>query len=387
MRAFQLSLVISVALFAWLLWGLLTGKQADTASMPMAQQKQIIDLVSTLSFWLNVSLLVTVASSIIVYYDSETLAYALVGVAAVLAYGFQFCFDKIISDSAHLLAGRAPNITLGEMKTMALIAGIPGMALVVYQILTRIAHKMSGEDLINVTYGKDVKAQKQSSDPKDAVPKAVLGAFAKCWQLPFCREGIRRQCPIFHARTKCWKERVGCMCEENIIMLAMSGDEKPQPNVGLTKESGFVPIGDLITRSQTDTRAQIPTRAGPKGVRIPTNPHLTDLQKRERCRNCVIYNEHQRQKYQLLSAPATLLVPLIVFLEFDNLKEMIRNAVQAIDKIVAHLTFNAAGGGSAVSGQIAGSVPVETILIVCLALVAMTWMLRFLEYCTFKIKI
>ena len=38
-----------------------------------------------------------------------------------------------------------------------------------------------------------------------------------------------------------------------------------------------------------------------RGVKIPHNPNIPMSVKRERCRNCVIYNEHQRMKYQFFA--------------------------------------------------------------------------------------
>ena len=380
LKAFQLSTVFSIIFFGYLLATLLMGKQADIASMPHNQKLQSLAYVSNAITYLNISLAVWVLSGVLCFYDNEIVAYVWIGIAAFLAYGFDFCLDYV--GRQDVVRGLAPQYTLTELRTMAVIVGVPGLCLLVYQVVARIRRKARGEDMLHgLTYGGAVGRQRQIVLP------VGLAAFAKCWQLPFCRESIRKQCPIFHAKTKCWKERVGCMCEENIIMLAMGGGEKEQPPVGLNKDTGFVPIGDLIVKSQKETRSQIPTRIGPRGVRIPTNPHLNEEQKRERCRNCVIYNEHQRQKYQLLSVPATLIVPLLVFLDFDNIREMVKNAVFSLDSIFTHVTFEQGTQNTAVANQLTGSLPVETIIIICLTLVIMTWVLRFLEYCTFKIKI
>ncbi|HLV80444.1 MAG TPA: hypothetical protein VKT32_09180 [Chthonomonadaceae bacterium] len=380
LKAFQLSTVTSVLLFGYLLYTLLMGKQAAIASMPKADQLNSISYVANAIFYLNISLAVWLLSGLVCFYDSEVIAFVWIGIAVFLAFGFDFCLDYV--GRQDVVRGLAPQMTLGEIRTMAVMVGIPGLCVLGYQWIARIRSKARGDDLLHgLTYGGAVGRERRITLPMG------MAAFAKCWQLPFCRESIRRQCPIFHAKTKCWKERVGCMCEENIIMLAMAGGEKEQPPVGLNKDTGFVPIGDLIVKSQKETRAQIPTRVGPRGVRIPTNPHLNEEQKRERCRNCVIYNEHQRQKYQLLSVPATLLVPLIVFLDFDNLREIVKNAVFTIDRTFTHVTFEQGSQNTALANQLTGSLPVETIIIICLTLVVMTWVLRLLEYCTFKIKI
>ena len=177
------------------------------------------------------------------------------------------------------------------------------------------------------------------------------------------------------------------MCEENVLRLAMGGEEhKP---IDMTQQAGFVPIGDLITKSEQASRPSVPTKAGPRGVRIPTNPHLSEGQKRMRCNNCVIYNEHQRQKYSLLSPFVTIAVPILVFLNFEQFQGVLASGLTMLDKIMAGLSFTGKvkPGHSDLTMNINGSLPITAIIIMALTLLVMTWALRFLEYCMFKIKI
>lgn len=379
MKTFQLGLVVSVVLLAYLLWGLFTGKLADVSNQPKAELEQALQTVRTLSLAFNVSLVVTLVSAVFLFYDEDSLGWSLVLIGAFLAFGLNFLMDFLFtSDQARLKQGRVAEATLSELHLAAIIIGAPGILLVLRSLAARM---FSGrrDDLTSVTYGKDAKQEAQES--------STIGAFAKCWQLPFCRENLRKKCPIYHARTKCWKERVGCMCEENVIRLAMGGEEEQKP-VDMTKDTGFVPIGDLITKSEKEERKAIPTRPGPRGVRIPTNPHLTEAQKKTRCHNCIIFNEHQRQKYQLLSPIVTLAVPALVFWQFEALRGLIGSTLDFIDRVVGRLTFNSANAGaSEIHRQIAGNLPVETLLLVCLTLVMMTWALRLLEYCMFKLRV
>jgi hypothetical protein len=382
-RAFQISLVLTLLMFLYLLYGLISGQLADMQHMSSAEQLHALQVVQSLSFWLNISLVVLLVSSSIVYLEIDALGYLFLVLAAFLAYGFDFLVDTLVG-GGKILNGPASQKALGEIHTVAILFAIPGILLVARQLVVRIRERLHGQDLTLVTYGKDVK--------RDDRKMPMFAAFAKCWQLPFCREGIRVKCPIFHARTKCWKERVGCMCEENIIILAMSDSAEQQTPAAATmamgKQAGFVAIGDLITRSEQETRPHIQTRVGPRGVRIPTNPHLSAAQKRERCRNCVIYNEHQRQKYQLLSTPVTLLVPLLVYLNFDSLRGLLKNVLNGVDRTISQVSLSGHSPlGGLIKQGVEGSLSVETILIVCISLVLMTWSLRLLEYCMFKLKI
>jgi len=379
-KVFQISLFPTIALTAWLMWGLFSGRLADVATMSPTQHAEALKTITTLSLWLNVSLVVTVLSAGLVYLEVEALGVIYLLASAFLAFGLKFIMDALLGgESAKLTSGEASIASFKEIQTMAYIIGIPGVLLAVRTLLSKIFNR-GGNDLANLSYGKDASRTERKAP--------LIGAMAKCWELPFCREGIRVRCPIFHAKTKCWKERVGCMCEENIILLAMGGTgaEDPEKTQPLNKQSGFIPIGDLLSKNAEEKRAAIPTRPGPRGVRIPTNPHLSEAQKRLRCHNCVIFNEHQRQKYQFLSAPVTLAVPALVFLEFDNLRHLIDQALGVLDRLVGIVSFHAASSTD-LSKEISNNLGIEVIFIICITLVAMTWAQRLLEYTMFKIKI
>lgn len=376
-KLFQVVAIATLAMFGYLMWGLFSQQFADVAGKP-EQARHALLLVNQISTYLNVALVLTLLSGILLYYEETPFGFVLLGISAFLAYGLQLSIDLLYgSDAKQVTAGGASQALLHELWLMAMMIGAPGILMVLRAMGARFFEARQGEDLTNLQFGANVQ--------KEDVPRALIPVLAKCWQLPFCRAGIRKNCPIFLAKTKCWKERVGCMCEENIILLAMGGTESAQP-VNMTKEMGFVPIGDVITKGNEDKRASIPTRLGPRGVRIPTNPHVTDVQKRERCRNCIIYNEHQRSKYSFLSVPVTLAAPVIVFSQFDTFRIWLADILHGVDKLIAHLTISGTTEVD-ISHQITGSMPIEAVLIGCITLVVMTWAQRFLEYCVFKIKI
>ncbi len=379
-KVFLAALVVTIGAFGYLLYGLFSGALA-TAGMNAAAKLHALQLVQSTAGVLNASLVITLICAIILYYENEAIAVIMLVISAFLAFGLNFLLDFVQGQAGQTLrAGGAVEATLAALKTASLIIGVPGVLLFLWNLIGRIRESRYANDLTQMSYGKDAK--------QEEVRGALIGAFAKCWQLPFCREGIRVKCPIFHAKTKCWKHRVGCMCEENVLRLAMGGEEhKP---VDMTQQAGFVPIGDLIVKSEQSSRPNIPTKAGPRGVRIPTNPHLSEGQKRDRCRNCVIYNEHQRKKYSFFSPLVTLAVPAIVFLNFDLLKGLLGSALATLDRIMGHLNFDptqVSHKPSDVTMNINGSLPITAIIIMAVTLLFMTWALRFLEYCMFKIKI
>lgn len=371
--------IVTFAAFGYLLFGLFSGQLAATATSKDAQA-HALQLVQSTGNVLNISLVATLLCAALLYYEEEAFGLILCIVAAFLAFGLNFLFD-FIGSGANLTASEAAKATLKEIHLCAWAIGAVGILMFLWSLIQRIRDMMSGPDLTAITYGKNAK--------QEEVSRALIPVLAKCWQLPFCREGIRVKCPIYHARTKCWKQRVGCMCEENVLRLAVGGEDTNKA-IDMTKEGGFVPIGDIISKSEQTLRTSIPTKVGPRGVRIPTNPHLTDRQKRQRCHNCVIYNEHQRQKYAFFSPLITISVPLLVALNFENIKDLLGKALYSLDALMAHINFshaNAKVTHSELSMTVNGSLPITALLIVIITIVAMTWALRTLEYCVFKIKI
>jgi len=380
-KAFLLGGIPAIGLFAYLSYGLFSGQLAGVAQ-DKTTARHAVELVTQLSIYLNVTLVIALVSSLFLFFEIEAFGFILIAIAGVLAYGLRFALE-FLDPSKQLGNSESSAVLFQEFRLAAMIIGAPGAVLVIKELLSRIVNSRSRQDLTSVTYGKDVAKQHDR-------PTALIGAFAACWQLPFCRDGIRVKCPIFHARTKCWKERVGCMCEENIILLAMGGEKEQAHDMTAAPATsgGFVPIGDLLTKSTEKTRATIQTRVGPRGVRIPTNPHLSDAAKRQRCRNCVIFNEHQRQKYSFLSGPVTVAVPAFVFWNFGNLVNLIGDQLNNVESVVTKFSFTGhAANISEVTTGLRGNLFVETMLIVCGTLVLMTWAQRLLEFVCFKAKI
>ncbi len=190
----------------------------------------------------------------------------------------------------------------------------------------------------SLKYGKGVT---EESDRKNVF-------MGKCWQLPYCRKFVREKCPIYHAKRTCWRELVGCMCEESVIRIAMDG--KP-----ISKES-------LLS-----------------GAAIPRNTKLTDSAKRERCKTCVIYNEHQKHKYKL-AMPAVIISYMLIYLAF---KGPIANGINAFLNRGTKMITDGSGGAikTVETGDMFTQFLVGAVLVVALA-----YTIKVVEYAIFKLK-
>ncbi len=377
-KIFVIALIATIALYGYMGYGIFSHTLVNY-NQTATQVATLTQVVSNLSSFLNLSVLLLLVTAFLVFYDDERLGVICVAVAAFLAYGLSFMIDTMFATDK-LRDGKASEMMIQALQYTAIFFFIPGIVHVLWRMAVRVMEAKASQDLANMKFGKGVKRTERRS--------ATIGALANCWELPFCREAIRTKCPIFHARTKCWKERVGCMCEENIILVAMES-QAAKPTASGQAEGGFVPIGDLLATSSTGKRDTMPTRMGPRGIRIPDNPHINAKQKAERCRNCIIYNEHQRQKYRLLSPFATLIVPVVMVVEWSDINTLINNGITRLDKVLSGLQFDpqAHSANADAVRQVTKSLPIEWVVSICITLVLMTMVLRLLEYCMFKIKI
>ncbi|MBV6457781.1 MAG: hypothetical protein HONBIEJF_00901 [Fimbriimonadaceae bacterium] len=232
------------------------------------------------------------------------------------------------------------------LRNCGLVLGTIALIVIVIDLIRRVRERVQeGSKADQLKYGKGVKQEKE-------IHNIFMG---KCWQLPFCRKFVREKCPIYHARRTCWKERVGCMCEESVIQNAMSGKVIP---------------ADLVAAAKY----------------IPRNNKLTEEMKKERCRVCVIYNEHQKHKYKLALPLVILSLVAVYAVGRTSLLAWLSGAIGAVDKVLSTATYSEKGGS--LQQQAQNSVlPFHEILLVCLLVIIFAYLMRFLEYLFFKAKV
>jgi len=228
----------------------------------------------------------------------------------------------------------------GALQTGGVVLGIMGLLVVIVDVTIRVQQRVkTGAKADSIKYGKGIKEENDKQN-------IILG---KCWQLPFCRKFVRERCPIYHARRTCWKELVGCMCEESVIRNAM--ENKPIPKDALLA-ANF----------------------------IPQNHKLSFQQKRERCFSCVIYNEHQRHKYKI-AMPITVVGFIVVWVTLHGpLIGGVTALCEKINQVVHGATLGM--GGNFKPPQFF----VESMLAVFMV-ISLTYAMKLIEYVCFKIKI
>lgn len=282
-----------------------------------------------------IGVVATVVGSAWLFWEEEMMVAINLGGACLLFFSSALLPEVIGNkDNAGTKAGYEAlglggQIYLGFALTILLV----DIALRVRQRAAQGAKKDS------LKYGKGVT---EESDRKNV----FLG---KCWQLPYCRKFVREKCPIYHAQRTCWRELVGCMCEEAVIRVAMEG--KP-----VSKEA-------LLS-----------------GAAIPRNNKLSDSAKRERCRNCVIYNEHQKHKYKVAMPTVVIGYILLYILCKGPLSAFINGLLSRGSKAVTDLS--AGGIKNVQTGDFFTQFLVGAVVVVMMA-----YTIKVVEYAIFKLKI
>ncbi len=453
-RIMQLAAVFTIGLYAYILYGLFAGGVAQWNALGHDEHLRILANFQGAVTYLDIVLGILLITACILFYDEEAFGYTLIAGSVFFYFGVPFLFDQAMPGKIaewttnHNLAALA---IMSQFRLAGIMLAVPGGILLVRDVILRLVDgsRRKREDFNAMQYGGAVKEEA----PVGIVP---IGMLAKCWQLPFCRDAIRRRCPIYHARSRCWKERVGCMCEENVIRHAMDAiinkeiisTDKPKEEAPFAPEpagplqaappSGLsVPASgaqkseaaasgpraqpDIIgfsidmpadrrleeaapassapaaaatatataqERTEEFAPPAIARAVPPKHVKIPYNRTLSDTVKRERCRNCVIYNEHQRLKYQFLAPIVVLGVPALAYVKIETITGLLNHILQAMDQLMARLSPEANATNAGVMSSITStSVIAEYLIIGCLVVIATTMVLRGLEYAVFKLKI
>ena len=261
-------------------------------------------------------------------------AFQIAGAAAL--YFAPLYLPSLIGDKS----SDASREAYSALQTGGSVLGTIGLIVVIVDVIIRVQQRVkNGAKADQIKYGKGMK---EESDKQNI----LLG---KCWQLPFCRKFVREKCPIYLSKRTCWKELVGCMCEEAVIRAAM--DDKP------------IPKDALLAANY-----------------IPQNNKLTMSQKKERCNSCIIYNEHQRHKYKVTMPAVVLGWGLIWGLMHGPLIDAVTALVEKINHIVNVGTLGAAGNYKPPTFFVESMLAVVMIII-------LTYAMKLVEFLYFKIKV
>ncbi|MDX1934485.1 MAG: hypothetical protein SFU56_17940 [Capsulimonadales bacterium] len=374
----------------YILFGMFSGNLAGVDTLPQADQTRVLGVLGTASQILLWGLMIGSLCVALVLWGEETIGYIMLAGAVGLAFGIPFVFATFGNQSQ---SGRGLVAALMGFRNAAYVPGVVGLALVIWDIIRRFTSAFRDKQMNpeSFTYGNDASAERKPMR---------TSLFGRCWEGPYCRDSIRPHCPIFQAKKACWKERRGCYCEEDIvtqaaqkvqgIVLGMAPD--PQRNYANSPTPGAAPTPMTFSGIGGSTAGRGPEMTvGGRGIvgidqefsrrRI----ELTMAEKVERCRNCIIYNEHQAEKYRIL-LPIVIIggIALCFFLS-GWMKDLISGGFTMADALVSRISFKAGGQNTPTFGK-----PNDIVswgIVVAVSLMIVSKMLQTLEWACFKAKI
>ncbi|GIV16228.1 MAG: hypothetical protein KatS3mg022_1663 [Armatimonadota bacterium] len=339
----------AVLAIAYLLWGVFSGMVSSWATLPPAERLRVEQNVDLAGRALLMSIAAAAASFTLLYIQETTIGYIFLLLAALLALGAPLGIIHLAPQ------GREPTLlpaVVVAFQQAGLLCLVPGIIFAVLDVWMRVTSGYFREmfNRASLQYGANVARENQPTN-------RFLG---KCWQLPFCRPSVRKSCPIYHARRACWREGVGCMCEERVILQALEGKGAPS----------------------SDPRQNVRF--------IPYNRHLSEEEKRERCRNCIIYNYRQQQKYQVIAPIVIVMAVAIVVNYAQQAQQLLFQVLRAVDNFVARFAFLPSSGEvqyMKIESLARSSEFVAWMMIGIIAVIFVSYILRIVEYFIFQLKV
>ncbi len=353
-RVLTVSAPICGLLVFYALFGLWSGSWSHEAmvQMPAARRQVTLANVGLVFQALEFATLVVVASLLVCCARTEGLGYWLLGLAACFYVGVPFMTAQVYA-FRHFTQGAPGQAALDGFQSLAWLPAVPGALWTLVDLGRRLgeAAERSAIARVNAKYGAGTAVQKSVTQRQ-----VFLG---RCWEGPFCKDHIRVKCPIFLKKQgPCWWYKEGCMCEERIVLQAMI-----DPN-----------WKDQMSRADQSLKMSSPRKI------------LSAEAKRERCRNCVIYNEHQRQKYKALTTIALIAFPAFVALNIPWLQGVVHQILFGLDAATKRFAFGSSPTGLTVlhTGEYSF---IAWLFLFALGVVLMSQVLKAIEYFCFTLKL
>ncbi len=323
---------------AFLLYIVLGPKLHMLSRMTAADRQYLHDSVTSAISLLRVASVVLVISLALRYLYEPLAGQVLSLVGAVLYFLSPTIFGFATNNAFSQI--QTYQEIVAECMRLGFVALLPGGILVARDIYVRFitrVHTRAGELLLQGLKRRRV--------------------YEKCWDMPLCPDYIVQYCPAFIERKPCWRIKNGCLCESEGAFKAMAVKSTDD------KFARHMVQGALADKR----RAEV------------TSPAM----KRMRCRKCVIYAEHQRQKYRIVSTLTFPAVGLFFWLFYNQLSALVYDVLEKTDRFMSFLAYNP---GNEVSFASQGQI-LTTLALVCLGITVLSYALRGVEYLIFDLQV
>jgi len=119
-----------------------------------------------------------------------------------------------------------------------------------------------------------------------------------------------------------------------------------------------------------------------------TYKNLSPQAKRERCRNCIIYNEHQRQKHKALTIGAIVAMPILFVLNFTTVQGLVGHFLQSLNAMTRRFSYTSDSTGiTALHNNNDAYGIIVWVFVLAFGVILLSQVMKLIEYCCFKLKI
>ncbi len=321
-----------------------TGLQGTLTGMNAAEQASALNGIAIACRLLGLAGVIAGLSALLRFYAEELVGYLLSFLGVLLYFGASPLLMGFDAGQAGVSYTLATKMVARYIQFSGMAFMVPGVLIILRGLFVRVTRNLS-----------DARAAEAETDGDKQQPRMYAG----CWQTPYCRAYVRKTCPRFLEHKNCWRVKSGCMCDNSIV-------EKAVIAHGGSREY----IKELKYR--------VPGAAGRNDV-------LTPAQKRARCRTCVIYEYHQKQKYKIVTPIAVAAVVAVILWYSSVFAKITVGLVHWIDGLMSRISFLPQSAAHAQNTDVPQTVIV--VFIVWLIVMAVSYTLRLLDYLIFKLQI
>ena len=336
-KLFMAAFLVSVA---YIVYGIYGGHLSGEIEPRVMKNIQMMGQIMALSGGLGTICLIVITF--------DEVAFAVV--AGLVGLGLVFGFPLLVAGQLDQGGARAAEVILRWSSVagqfIVLVVGIRILVEIVNYILKAPDRqaKMSAQ--------QGIEGEKKSTSRSNWI-------LQKCWQMPYCHDAIKDVCPAFKARKNCWRIRQGCNCDPTMIEALIRAG-------GATRGKGDTSSGKVAQEAymRSDLEADIKLGSG---------------ERTRECKVCPIFNEHQRQKFNLLN-PIIIIAAIVGLLAaYPIMQKLYAVSIVGLSSLASQYTY---GASESVSRWIErlDSPAVWVFFYVIVGLVVMSYVLKFVEW-------
>jgi hypothetical protein len=344
--------VLGISL-AFLLFGALSGKIQGLDQMPAADRAHMTRMLEIVARALVYSCAVVVATVILRLFSDEVVGQALTMAGALLYFGSPYLLVEV-GGLGTRGGGDLAKAIVDAFRQTGIICFLPGLVMLLRDAIMRIWTGLSVKRMMERQLEDDEVEEKVKPGPFSSI-------YAKCWDMSFCRAFVRKVCPAYAARKSCWRIKVGCYCDEKTILKAMMSEGKENVHTrGIMESLGI---------DNDEKKAKFGNKV-----------------RKQRCKRCGIYLEHQRQKYQILSPVVFPVVGILLYAFHEKISAVLWVVLENTDRIMSFLAYKTGAAAQTLSSSGDGGI-LTGLAFAWLSIIVISYTLRLLEYLIFELQV